>query len=267
MEGRTSTRILVFWQVVSSVGTTITLKSILAAFDDDRHIFNLLRSKLGSYKDFHTLLYTCSAEFDFLQYETYEAIVSTLLLPTAILAGFLVLYYWYRNYQTVGYPNCIEVAVAYNALQTGAFIIMAFFIMRLKLFMTPQLCIIAGLASTKKYLENVGIKKENMRAAIVVLLIAGMSYHGIRRLEDEHDFVGKRFFIYTFFRSYQKFLHYSTNSGEYSNMEQEELFEWIKSSTPKTAVFAGKMSLMANVMLSTERPIANNPYYENKEMR
>ena len=37
--------------------------------------------------------------------------------------------------------------------------------------------------------------------------------------------------------------------------------------TPKNAVFAGKMSLMANLMLSTGRPIVNNPYYESKEMR
>jgi len=56
-------------------------------------------------------------------------------------------------------------------------------------------------------------------------------------------------------------------TGEYSNIEQEELFEWIKANTPKHAVFAGKMSLMANLMLSTRRPIVNNPYYESKEMR
>lgn len=60
---------------------------------------------------------------------------------------------------------------------------------------------------------------------------------------------------------------YTYISGEYSNIKQEELFEWIKSNTPNNAVFAGKMSLMANLMLSTGRPIVNNPYYESKEMR
>jgi hypothetical protein len=55
--------------------------------------------------------------------------------------------------------------------------------------------------------------------------------------------------------------------GEYSNIDQEELFEWVQANTPKTAAFAGKMSLMANLMLSTRRPIVNNPYYEDKEMR
>lgn len=56
-------------------------------------------------------------------------------------------------------------------------------------------------------------------------------------------------------------------TGEYSNVDQEDLLEWIQTKTPKTASFAGKMSLMANIMLSTRRPVVNNPYYESKEMQ
>lgn len=62
-------------------------------------------------------------------------------------------------------------------------------------------------------------------------------------------------------------MYFFFSIGEYSNVDQEELLEWIKLRTPSNAVFAGKMSLMANVMLSTRRPIVNNPYYESKEMR
>ncbi|KAG7209794.1 hypothetical protein KM043_011412 [Ampulex compressa] len=212
--------------------------------EDDAHIFNILRSKLTDYKDFHTMLYTCSAEFDFSQYRTYEAIIKTLLLPTAILAGILILYYWYRTFQIKAYPLCIEPAMAYNCLQTAAFIIMAFFIMRLKLFMNPHLCIISGTVCAKRYLEKLGLKTKTLRIAIIVLLLAAMSYRGIPKVQEERGFM-----------------------GEYSNIEQEELFEWIKQNTPQRAVFAGKMSLMANLMLSTRRAIVNNPYYESKEMR
>ena len=33
------------------------------------HIANLFRSKFSDYKDFHTMLYTCAAEFDFMKTE------------------------------------------------------------------------------------------------------------------------------------------------------------------------------------------------------
>ncbi|XP_012263120.2 probable C-mannosyltransferase DPY19L1 isoform X2 [Athalia rosae] len=236
--------IAVPFEVAGTLFGTQFLKFVLINSEDDAHIFDILTAKLTNYKNFHTMLYTCSSEFDFLQYETYEAIIKTLLLPTAIMSGILILYYWYRCYRTEGLPNCIEMHVAYNLLQTGAFIIMAIFIMRLKLFMTPHLCIIASLVSNKRYLEKIEIKNPKVRAFVLALLFACMSFTGIQRLYEEHSFV-----------------------GEYSNIEQEQLLDWIQRNTPSNAVFAGKMSLMANIMLSTRRPIVNNPYYEDKEMR
>ncbi|XP_033336493.2 C-mannosyltransferase dpy-19 [Megalopta genalis] len=232
-------------EIVLVVIGTSYMKSLLSLVsEDDAHVFSLLKAKLSSYKDFHTMLYTCSAEFDFLPFRSYDAIIRTMLLPIAVLAGFLIVYYWYRNYRGKGYPKCVEADLAYNGLQTGAFIIMAVFIMRLKLFMNPHLCIIAGTICANRYLDKVGLKNDMMKTALAVLLISAMSYHGLERLKEERSII-----------------------GEFSNIEQEELFDWIKKNTPEHAVFAGKMSLMANLMLSTGRPIVNNPYYESKEMR
>lgn len=258
-------------EIAITIIFTKWMKSYILYSQDDAHVFNILKSKLTGYKDFHTMLYTCAPEFDFLQYKTYEAIIMTLLLPTAILVGMLALYYWYRSFKTSGYPLCIEADMAYNGLQTGAFIIMAIFVMRLKLFMMPHLCIIAGAVCSKRYLEKVGLKGELMRLAIFILLLGGMSYHGVDKFQEERGFVGN-FIIKLNYKLIDFFLqditiafyHYA---GEYSNIEQEQLFEWIKNNTPKHAVFAGKMSLTANLMLSTRRPIVNNPYYESKEMR
>jgi C-mannosyltransferase DPY19L len=55
--------------------------------------------------------------------------------------------------------------------------------------------------------------------------------------------------------------------GEYSNPEQEALFDWIQVNTRPEDVFAGSMPVMANLKLSTERPIVNHPHYENEEIR
>ncbi|KAF4020119.1 hypothetical protein G4228_011828 [Cervus hanglu yarkandensis] len=52
-------------------GTVILkyLTSKIFGIADDAHIGNLLTSKFFSYKDFDTLLYTCAAEFDFMEKE------------------------------------------------------------------------------------------------------------------------------------------------------------------------------------------------------
>ena len=63
--------------------------------EDDAHIFEILKSKFTDFKNFHTLLYTCAVEFDFLGWEMPWKISETFLLPSACLASILVVYQFF----------------------------------------------------------------------------------------------------------------------------------------------------------------------------
>ncbi|XP_069702869.1 protein C-mannosyl-transferase DPY19L1 isoform X2 [Periplaneta americana] len=234
---------------------TITLKTRLSqalGYKDDSHIINVLKSKLTGYRDFHTLLYTCSPEFDFLPLETLWKLTETLLLPAVILSLVAVFWCWISKFLSRSKGNeqrsdnrlasYVDPEVLYNILQLAAFAVMAGLVMRLKLFLTPQLCIIASLLASRRYIRF--IRTIEVHWAILAIIISGMSVRGIRNLSEQRNIL-----------------------GEYSNVPFEELLIWVKTETNPRAVFAGPMPVMANLLLSTRRPIVNHPHYENSELR
>nr|CAD7596392.1 unnamed protein product [Timema genevievae] len=140
--------------------------TILFGNADDSHVIYIILSKLSKYKDFHTLLYTCAPEFDFLPMETVQKLGETFLLPAAGVALLTVMATWLYKF------------------------------------------LVSNLETS-----------------------------------------GKSFL------------------GEYRNVELEQLLTWVNTMTTPKAVFAGPMPVMANLMLSTRRPIVNHPHYENAALR
>ena len=64
---------------------------VLCFLSPQAHIGAILLSKFTSYQDFHTQLYTCAAEFDYLPLSYPLKISATILLPTAVgVAGLVV---------------------------------------------------------------------------------------------------------------------------------------------------------------------------------
>ena len=80
------------WLVLWVAGTLSIKYAIASALQvtDDSHIFDIFRAKFSTYKNFHTQLYTCAKEFDFLEWETVEKLTKTALLP-AVAAVLVVL--------------------------------------------------------------------------------------------------------------------------------------------------------------------------------
>ncbi|PIK41594.1 putative C-mannosyltransferase DPY19L1 isoform X2 [Apostichopus japonicus] len=265
-------------QSVILVAGTASFKFLISSLlhvADDAHIGNLLMSKISDYKDFHTLLYICSKEFDFIETETIFRFLYSLLLPSALAALLMVMYNllkgeynrWSRQ-GDAGIKNKIDLQTnpkegaefVYHIFQTCAFVIMAGLIMRLKLFLhsstlfTELLCwhLVRpdGDGHYPSRRDNLSfqvfhfIKEPVTHRALVVALIAVMTVKGVDNIREQRGHV-----------------------GDFENGRLEDALEWIKSNTPKDAVFAGAMPTTSAVKLSTGRPIVNHPHYEDTEMR
>uniref|UniRef100_A0A8D1I6P4 Dpy-19 like C-mannosyltransferase 1 n=1 Tax=Sus scrofa TaxID=9823 RepID=A0A8D1I6P4_PIG len=215
-------------------GTVILkyLTSKIFGIADDAHIGNLLTSKFFSYKDFDTLLYTCAAEFDFMEKEVRcDFSFSFLRFHLAHSFFHKVLKIIFSFFQLV-----------YHALQLLAYTVLGVLIMRLKLFLTPHMCVMASLICSRQLFGWLFCKVHP--GAVVFAVLAAMSIQGSANLQTQWNIV-----------------------GEFSNLPQEELIEWIKYSTKPDAVFAGAMPTMASVKLSALRPIVNHPHYEDAGLR
>uniref|UniRef100_A0A3P8Y1J7 Dpy-19-like 1, like (H. sapiens) n=1 Tax=Esox lucius TaxID=8010 RepID=A0A3P8Y1J7_ESOLU len=217
------------------VVSTVILKFMLSAIfgaADDAHISSLIKSKFTSYKDFDTMMYTCAAEFDFMEMETPLRYMKTLLLPVNMLVVAVI----------AGLVRLNLCMLVYHSLQLVAFAVLAMLIMRLKLFLTPHMCIMASLMCSKQLFAWIGEKfKLHM---MVFAVLAVMAVQGLANLQAQWGIM-----------------------GEFSNLPQEQLLEWIKDNTRPNAVFAGAMPTMASVKLSTGRPIVNHPHYEDAGLR
>uniref|UniRef100_A0AAZ3Q272 C-mannosyltransferase DPY19L1 n=1 Tax=Oncorhynchus tshawytscha TaxID=74940 RepID=A0AAZ3Q272_ONCTS len=193
------------------VVSTVILKFMLSAVfgaSDDAHISSLIKSKFTSYKDFDTMMYTCAAEFDFMEIE----------------ANFHVHF------------------LVYHSLQLIAFVVLAMLIMRLKLFLTPHMCIMASLICSKQLFGWIG---EKFKLHVMVFgILSIMAMQGAANLQAQWGIM-----------------------GEFSNLPQEQLLDWIRDNTPPNSVFAGAMPTMASVKLSAGRPIVNHPHYEDAGLR
>nr|XP_033786494.1 probable C-mannosyltransferase DPY19L1 isoform X2 [Geotrypetes seraphini] len=240
---------------------TIILKlitSYILGVADDAHIGSLLKSKFTSYKDFDTLMYTCAAEFDFMETETPIRYTKTLLLPVVLVVFVAIIAKPLKEVRQIFAQPCRLSSgshkederkeqsstgeLLYHALQLVAYAILAVLIMRLKLFLTPHMCIMASLICSKQLFGWL-FNKYNPQI-IIFTILALMAIQGSSNLQKQWSIM-----------------------GQFSNLPQEELLEWIKANTRQNAVFAGAMPTMASVKLSAGRPIVNHPHYEDAGLR
>ncbi|XP_077941357.1 protein C-mannosyl-transferase DPY19L3 isoform X2 [Gasterosteus aculeatus] len=237
----------------------------------DEHIFKFIKSKLalGLTRDFDASLYLCEEAFGRLPLDTLERLggtlllypyVLTLLLLSAMLAAAAV-----HNLRPKGCSAeerkgggeeraaAFRPDVAYNLLHTLFYGLLAFSTMRMKYIWTGHMCAVAayGVCGKELWTLLLNTLRCNSRVLLrlvryaVPLLVMGCLYY----------------------KFWPKLMEELSELREFFDPDTVELMTWISTKTPKRAVFAGSMQLLAGIKLCTGRVLTNHPHYEDKDLR
>ncbi|XP_049749724.1 probable C-mannosyltransferase DPY19L2 [Elephas maximus indicus] len=251
---RLGTSELHFWLIQGCIwwfGTIILkyLTSKILGVSDHIRLSDLIAARILRYTDFDTLIYTCAPEFDFMEKATPLRYTKTLLLPVVMVITCLIFKKIARDILCVLSANTYlrkqlleNGELVFHTLQFLAFTALAILIMRLKLFLTPHMCIMASLICSRRLFGWLfcRVRFEN----VVFGILTVMSIQGCANLHNQWSII-----------------------GEFNNLPQEELIQWIKYNSRPDAVFAGAMPTMASIKLSTLHPIVNHPHYEDADLR
>uniref|UniRef100_UPI003AB023E5 protein C-mannosyl-transferase DPY19L3 n=1 Tax=Centroberyx gerrardi TaxID=166262 RepID=UPI003AB023E5 len=237
----------------------------------DEHIFKFIKSKfgLGPTRDFDASLYLCEEAFGLLPLDTLERLAGTLLLypyifTLLLLTGTLAAVALQnlrpkggsaeeRKGGGEGRTMALRPDVAYNLLHTLFYGLLAFSTMRMKYIWTGHMCAVAayGVCGTELWtlvLNTLRCNSKNLirlvRYAVPLAMIGCLYYKFWPKLMEE-----------------------VSELREFYDPDTVELMTWISSKTPKRAVFAGSMQLLAGIKLSTGRVLTNHPHYEDRDLR
>ncbi|KAA0200253.1 hypothetical protein FBUS_09148 [Fasciolopsis buskii] len=252
---------------------------------DGGHILDILREKLqpdGHYHTFHTRMYTCSPEFDFIGRTALEQPIHTGLLPVAMGISVLVcLHALIRLVRSLGQSDQLDTRTTrrsqsaiissnlqlshiilmpfislFVVIQLFFFTIMAVLIMRLKLFWTPHLCLtLALLAQPTRWHQLV---------QWLVELRTRVCTSQVHRVPNERPKRRSMWIAHLFFFPLVSFmsLHGIENlkaewniQGQFSDLNKEVLIDWFRSLPPPVTgsstpwVIAGQISVQGSLRL------------------
>ncbi|KAM9765044.1 protein C-mannosyl-transferase DPY19L3 [Menidia menidia] len=237
----------------------------------DEHIFKFIKSKfaLGPTRDFDASLYLCEEAFGLLPLDTLERLAGTLLLypyilTLLLLSGTLALAALQnlrskrgsaeeKKGASNGQVDPFRPDVAYNVLHSLFYGLLAFSTMRMKYIWTGHMCAVAayGVCGTGLWTLLLNALRCNTKTTLrlvryaVPLLIIGCLYY----------------------KFWPKLMEELSELREFYDPDTVELMTWISTKTPKQAVFAGSMQLLAGIKLCTGRVLTNHPHYEDKDLR
>ncbi|XP_073964047.1 protein C-mannosyl-transferase DPY19L1 isoform X2 [Choristoneura fumiferana] len=299
------------WLVVLRICIVVTaslyLKHLISDFlevHDDSHIWDILYSKFSNFRNFHTMLYTCTDVFDFLPLSSIQNMTKTCLIPIVVFNIFNCCYTWVtrairetqcpvKNEKIVdeiqdesdsGIENNTEKTENKVKRRKDLDVIdkevrenfeeatkdkLLLFLMNLKIepevfYNIAQLVVFGIMAALIMRLKLL------FGTQLCIVSSLFMNTRNYVLPKSVMKFLPVCWFVFMASLAYQLNENISaemSHIGEFSDFPQEELLDWITRETAPGAAFAGSVPLLATVMLVTRRPIIVHPHYENKEAR
>ncbi|XP_057348990.1 probable C-mannosyltransferase DPY19L3 isoform X3 [Manis pentadactyla] len=254
--------------ILDSLDMLPAVKKILN-LKSDEHIFKFLKAKFGfgATRDFDANLYLCEEAFGFLPFNTFERLSDTLLfyayifvLSITVIAALAVVFHNLSNssnQQSMGKVGKCTISLkpetAYNLIHTILFGFLALSTMRMKYLWTSHMCVFAsfGLCSPE----------------IWELLLKLIHLYNPKRVYIMRYSVPVLILLYLCYKFWPGMMDELSELREFYDPDTVELMNWINSNTPRKAVFAGSMQLLAGVKLCTGRTLTNHPHYEDNNLR
>ncbi|XP_066514209.1 protein C-mannosyl-transferase DPY19L3-like isoform X3 [Hoplias malabaricus] len=143
--------------------------------------------------------------------------------------------------------------IAYNLLHTVFFGLLAFSTMRMKYLWTGHMCAFAAFGVCGKEVWALCLRVIHCNTTAKLRLI--------------RYFVPIVVLAFLYYKFWPKLMEELSELREFYDPDTVELMTWISSKTPKRAVFAGSMQLLAGIKLCTGRVLTNHPHYEDQELR
>lgn len=235
----------------------------------DEHIFKFLKAKFGfgATRDFDANLYLCEEAFGLLPLNTFQRLSETLLfyaymfvLVVTVVTASVVAFHNLSDStslksmdQTRKRAVDLKPEAAYNLIHTILFGVLALSTMRMKYLWTSHMCVFAsfGLCSSEVW----------------ELLLRLVHLCNPKRIWVLRYLVPVLTLLYLCYKSWPGVMDELSELKEFYDPDTVELMTWINSNTPRKAVFAGSMQLLAGVKLCTGRTLTNHPHYEDKSLR
>ncbi|XP_042294437.1 probable C-mannosyltransferase DPY19L3 isoform X2 [Sceloporus undulatus] len=235
----------------------------------DEHIFKFLKAKFGfgATRDFDANLYLCEEAFGLLPFNTFMRLSNSLVFYVYVFVLFVMTIIAavtaFQNLSgsanikhTERQQKCtiqLKPGVAYNLGHTILFGLLALSTMRMKYLWTSHICVFAasGLCSSDMW----------------GLILKFVHLYTPQRVSVIRYLTSMLILLYLCYKFWPGVMAELSELREFYDPDTVELMNWIKTSTPKKAVIAGSMQLLAGVKLCTGRVLTNHPHYEDKSLR